>query len=345
VKKDLVVQNGSSVANDDSLTNLQWLWNLNVNLSNPTSNGVFNVAGKVVDPKHESYPSVFPGDQMLQQKHRPTNSAPPTNAFHISSKQNSLNSASRKATLLKCVEYEVPTHGMTCSTDASMQEPASSYSMPALHGQALTTSTKQGLKAKLPIKVVGAEVMQGLCSRKEPLDGSKNFVNPKTASHLNQCTLPDMMQLPIQNGGMPSRPNTFSGQMNHKPNPYAKPAFSYTTLICMALNSAKRNHMTFPSICKWIKDNFIYYRYADSGWQVCFLLPFLRRCYLMLVTKLKYRNNFYLPFLLLFFTVSGETCRIFSNLYWSMFFYTVVSPCKCLNSGCMCGTRKQNNKD
>ena len=58
------------------------------------------------------------------------------------------------------------------------------------------------------------------------------------------------------------------GQVDYKNNPYEKPNFTYTTLICMALQSHKKHRMSYSSICKWISDNFMYYRYADPGWQV-----------------------------------------------------------------------------
>ena len=62
------------------------------------------------------------------------------------------------------------------------------------------------------------------------------------------------------------------GQVDYKNNPYEKPGFSYTSLICMALQNNKKHKMSFSSICKWISDNFMYYRYAETGWQVRFTL-------------------------------------------------------------------------
>ena len=58
------------------------------------------------------------------------------------------------------------------------------------------------------------------------------------------------------------------GQVDYKNNPYVKPTFSFTTLICMALRSHKSHRLSLTGICKWITDNFMYYRYADPGWQV-----------------------------------------------------------------------------
>ena len=58
------------------------------------------------------------------------------------------------------------------------------------------------------------------------------------------------------------------GQVDYKNNPYVKPTFSFTSLICMAIQSNKNRRMSQSGVCKWITDNFMYYRYADPGWQV-----------------------------------------------------------------------------
>ncbi|KPP78205.1 forkhead box J1-like [Scleropages formosus] len=57
------------------------------------------------------------------------------------------------------------------------------------------------------------------------------------------------------------------GQSDCKPNPYVKPPYSYATLICMAMKSSNKAKVSLSYIYKWIKDNFCYFRYADSSWQ------------------------------------------------------------------------------
>jgi len=47
----------------------------------------------------------------------------------------------------------------------------------------------------------------------------------------------------------------------------SKPAYSYVTLIFLAITSSSTD-MTLHDICKWIKDKFCYYRIAAFGWQV-----------------------------------------------------------------------------
>ena len=52
----------------------------------------------------------------------------------------------------------------------------------------------------------------------------------------------------------------------------SKPGYSYVTLIFLAVTSSNTD-MTLHDICKWIKDNFCYYRVTAFGWQVsCFWL-------------------------------------------------------------------------
>lgn len=47
----------------------------------------------------------------------------------------------------------------------------------------------------------------------------------------------------------------------------SKPSFSYATLIGMAILRAQNRRLTLAQIYKWISDNFVFYRLAESGWQ------------------------------------------------------------------------------
>ncbi|KAL1584359.1 hypothetical protein WHR41_06375 [Cladosporium halotolerans] len=47
----------------------------------------------------------------------------------------------------------------------------------------------------------------------------------------------------------------------------AKPSYSYATLIGMAILRAPNRRLTLAQIYKWISDNFVFYRLAESGWQ------------------------------------------------------------------------------
>jgi forkhead transcription factor HCM1 len=47
----------------------------------------------------------------------------------------------------------------------------------------------------------------------------------------------------------------------------AKPSYSYATLIGMAILRSQNRRLTLAQIYKWISDNFVFYRLAESGWQ------------------------------------------------------------------------------
>lgn len=50
-------------------------------------------------------------------------------------------------------------------------------------------------------------------------------------------------------------------------DPDAKPPFSYATIICLAMR-ANNNKVSLSSIYAWIRENFLFYKYADPAWQV-----------------------------------------------------------------------------
>jgi len=47
-----------------------------------------------------------------------------------------------------------------------------------------------------------------------------------------------------------------------------KPAYSYSSLIYLAIGSKPERKMTLSEIYAWICDRFPYYKTADSGWKV-----------------------------------------------------------------------------
>ncbi|NXO08791.1 FXJ1B protein, partial [Oriolus oriolus] len=58
-----------------------------------------------------------------------------------------------------------------------------------------------------------------------------------------------------------------AGDIDYKSNARVKPPYSYATLICMAMEASRKPKITLAAICKWISDNFCYFRRADPSWQ------------------------------------------------------------------------------
>ncbi|NWW40047.1 FOXJ1 protein, partial [Panurus biarmicus] len=62
-------------------------------------------------------------------------------------------------------------------------------------------------------------------------------------------------------------PPPLPGDIDYKTNAHVKPPYSYATLICMAMEASKKPKLTLAAICKWIRDNFCYFRRAHPSWQ------------------------------------------------------------------------------
>ncbi|NXE71376.1 FOXJ1 protein, partial [Calcarius ornatus] len=57
------------------------------------------------------------------------------------------------------------------------------------------------------------------------------------------------------------------GDVDYRTNSHVKPPYSYATLICMAMEASQQPKLTLAAICKWISDNFCYFRRAHPSWQ------------------------------------------------------------------------------
>ncbi|NXS79626.1 FXJ1B protein, partial [Erpornis zantholeuca] len=57
------------------------------------------------------------------------------------------------------------------------------------------------------------------------------------------------------------------GDIDYRSNARVKPPYSYATLICMAMEASNKPKITLAAICKWISDNFSYFRRGDPSWQ------------------------------------------------------------------------------
>lgn len=83
-----------------------------------------------------------------------------------------------------------------------------------------------------------------------------------------------------------------SNAEKYRTDPDAKPPFSYATIICLAMR-ANNNKVSLSNIYAWIRENFLFYKYADPAWQVCkkifhHLLLFVQRATTIF---LKYLTN------------------------------------------------------
>lgn len=63
----------------------------------------------------------------------------------------------------------------------------------------------------------------------------------------------------------------------YRTDPDAKPPFSYATMICLAMR-ANNNKVSLSNIYAWIRENFLFYKYADPAWQVKEILYFSQIC-------------------------------------------------------------------
>ncbi|KAL6425727.1 hypothetical protein ACFW04_009663 [Cataglyphis niger] len=52
----------------------------------------------------------------------------------------------------------------------------------------------------------------------------------------------------------------------YRTDPDAKPPFSYATMICLAMRD-NNNKVSLSNIYAWIRENFLFYKYADPAWQ------------------------------------------------------------------------------
>lgn len=63
--------------------------------------------------------------------------------------------------------------------------------------------------------------------------------------------------------------------VKYRTDPDAKPPFSYATIICLAMR-ANNNKVSLSNIYAWIRENFLFYKYADPAWQVKGIPSFFR---------------------------------------------------------------------
>uniref|UniRef100_A0A803VXS9 Forkhead box protein G1 n=1 Tax=Ficedula albicollis TaxID=59894 RepID=A0A803VXS9_FICAL len=80
------------------------------------------------------------------------------------------------------------------------------------------------------------------------------------------CHYIDIPPSPASSAALPLSP-PLPGDTDYKNNAHLKPPYSYATLICMAMEASEEPKLTLAAICKWISDNFCYFRRAHPTWQ------------------------------------------------------------------------------
>lgn len=252
---------------DDSLTSLQWLQNLNVNIVNPINSlgipqiSVANTASggrRVVGcPRNRG------GREYRETKHKPKAG----DVAHIegldspvkgdpgsqSGKQNYQRLQSR---LLAGKEHQ------STKSRGSKRNP-----LPPLIPQSRTP---------LPNQYRSRGSRESNHNSLPRMSGSNDSLKLNTKLCENATILTVSPEISLFSDSSPQYllsprqcdRDLLPGQVDYKNNPYVKPPFSHAALICMALHNNREKKMTVCNICKWIKDNFIYYRYVDPGWQV-----------------------------------------------------------------------------
>ena len=284
---------------DDSLTSLHWLSNLNVNIGSPAKE-----SGKdgPSQRSHNLLPS-FPTNGLKNGHLNPTPTVLSNNEITFSKRNWNVqapkgspspvtklrNGSNRKTSAKNTRNASAPTLGrhnrppVSANTNQRTLHSASVVSSKmVVRGLPINPSITQPHNDSqftdaptITIPGWGHDIVDA----KPP----NNLKNTSHSSQLPQIQLfankpTPKYEEPAASAASPTSHYSFSprevmldilpSQVDYKNNPYVKPTFTYTTLICMALQSSKKRRMSFSSICRWITDNFMYYRYADLGWQV-----------------------------------------------------------------------------
>ena len=282
---------------DDSLTSLHWLSNLNVNISNPTKDN-----GK--DTSQQRNQGIFPPFPPTQTKnglHHPGAQHFQNGEINYARRNWNIQPGGNKQRNRKTsAKIGRNSSSAAPAVGRPTPPPVPSDSEPRMHSASVSSSKilVRGLPLNPPMSLPHSNVneteirdtaagwMNGVINARlkgaHEANRTQPAVLPQIQTVLNgpQHAHP-VIEAPVSSAS-PTSQYSFSprevmldimpGQVDYRNNPYVKPTFSYTTLICMALQNSKKHKMSFTAICKWIADNFMYYRYAESGWQVSTLL-------------------------------------------------------------------------
>ncbi|XP_069709093.1 forkhead box protein J1-like [Phaenicophaeus curvirostris] len=131
----------------------------------------------------------------------------------------------------------------------------------------------------LDFSIISASMGNSSCCPSSPdphsCQGIPSFAAPCSPLGTDQLCMemPQTPRMPISSSSwmmehhvVSTHPQLTAG-IDYQTNPYIKPPYSYTTLICMAMEASKEPQVTLSDIYKWITDNFCYFRQADPVWQ------------------------------------------------------------------------------
>jgi len=237
---------------DDSLTNLQWLWNLNVNISSPVDGDIRNCYSRSNGSTDVSKTSMFVANRKYDNRRFKSSGGRvrqnKSNGFVKNPCDNFYSTNSRHKVLTNQSDLRNESVTNTSSRTVDVIGP-------------IKNKEEKGIfftKSQLDLNLLGFE---------EKPDVSKiNFLSKNDSYPL----LSDASIYPITSGGdIKERKNSQSNLIpvrNEDIN--IKPPHSISTLIVLALQSSQTGCMCLPSICQWIKDNVeIYKASSDNSWQ------------------------------------------------------------------------------
>lgn len=245
---------------DDSLTNLQWLQNLNVSIVNPvppipsvsvdsasrSSGACRRIRGKdIIGPsrlsKSRSGSVAQTSNTDLPVKRDPSNQSTERQNAKLQSKLlNGKPKNLKKSPLPPLIHTsKTPLPSQYRSRVGGPNRDSQKDSLPRLSGS--NDSLKLNTK---------------LCENAIILNASPELALLSDTTNNQYVLSPRQMDRDL-----------LPGQVDYKNNPYVKPALSHLALIFMALRRSRSDKMTIQKICEWIKTNFMYYRFVRPDWQ------------------------------------------------------------------------------
>ena len=246
---------------DDSLTNLQWLWNLNVNISNPIHDiGIHPTSNHT---KRDMFPIKNHSKSFLPEKQIKAaaiqfhnNNRAQLASAGLNKKRNEFvhpyqkqNSRALPSGLVKTDFDAIKSlsSGNRKFTNTQPTDSTPKISRYGGHADVKPKKTSPPSNAKM-IKTTGQQ-------KNNDNDSAEDTIleqSLKTCPLLSDAAFPDLSK---------------SDQIEQQSS-FSKPSVSITTLVLMALQQSKNGKLSFTSICKWIQENFPFYGTCETKLQV-----------------------------------------------------------------------------